>query len=93
MSAMACGRCVIVNGIAQNLETIGDAGVACVPNDVADLRAKLASLLAAPAEARRIGEMAIARIAQIYDWEIVVDQLERLYWALFEPRGADASPV
>jgi len=28
MSAMACGRCVVVNGIEQNRETIGNAGIA-----------------------------------------------------------------
>ena len=91
MSAMACGRCVVVNGIDQNLETIGDAGVACVPNNVADLRARLAALLADPPEARRLGDMARNRIEQVYDWEVVVDQLEDLYWGLGSSKGLHAS--
>ncbi len=93
MSAMACGRCVVVNGIAQNLETIGDAGVACAPNDVADLRAKLADLLADPTQARCLGEMAKNRIEQVYNWEVVVDQIEGLYLELAASRGRDASAV
>jgi glycosyltransferase involved in cell wall biosynthesis len=94
MSAMACGRCVVVNGIAQNLETIGDAGVACTPNDAADLRTKLAALLADPAGARRLGEMAKNRIEQVYNWDAVVDQLEALYWQVFRKNtGAAAGSV
>ena len=87
MSAMACGRCVIVNGIDQNRETIGEAGVACAPNEVADLRAKLADLLGNPAEARRLGEMARNRIEQVYNWEVVVDQLEALYWQVLQKKS------
>lgn len=79
MSAMACGRCVVVNGIEQNLETIGDAGVACAPNDIADLRAALAQLIEDPAYARVLGHKARQRIEQVYDWEVVVDQLEQMY--------------
>jgi glycosyltransferase involved in cell wall biosynthesis len=93
MSAMACSRCVIVNGIDQNLETIGDAGAACVPNDVADLRAKLAFLLANPTEARHLGDKAKQRIQEVYDWEVVVNQLEALYWGLIESRGGDAPTI
>jgi len=87
MSAMACGRCVIVNGIDQNLETIADAGVACAPSDVTDLRAKLADLLSDPAEVRRLGNMARNRIEQFYSWEVVVDQLEALYHQIMPKNG------
>jgi glycosyltransferase involved in cell wall biosynthesis len=93
MSAMACGRCVVVNGIAQNLETIGAAGVACAPGDVADLRTKLAALLLDPAQALELGKMARNRIAQVYNWDVVVDQLEALYLALAAPPGTHAPSV
>lgn len=79
MSAMACGRCVVVNGIEQNLETIGDAGAAFAPNDVNSLRDTLATLIHDPARVRALGNQARQRIEQHYNWESVVDQLEHMY--------------
>ena len=82
MSAMACGRCVVVNGIEQNIETIGDAGIAVAPNNVEDLRAKLAALLENPEQIHELGECARRRIEQVYNWDAIVDQVEQLYWDL-----------
>ncbi len=82
MSAMACGRCVVVNGIEQNKETIGSAGLAFAPSDTEDLRLKLSSLLADHSHIRMLGEKAQRRIRDDYDWELVVDKLERQYFDL-----------
>ena len=79
MSAMACGRCVVVNGIEQNRETIGDAGTAFEAGNPADLRAKLAALLADRDQIAAMGARARRRIETVYSWERVVDELERLY--------------
>jgi glycosyltransferase involved in cell wall biosynthesis len=76
MSAMSCGRCVVVNGIDQNRETIGEAGVAFEAGDVADLQKTLSALLQNPAEIDKFGALALQRIKDVYDWERVVDQLE-----------------
>lgn len=76
MSAMACGRPVVVNGIEQNLETIGDAGIAFAANDASDLRAVLDGLLRDEQRVEELGTKARRRIEQVYDWEVVVDQLE-----------------
>jgi glycosyltransferase involved in cell wall biosynthesis len=86
MSAMACGRCVVVNGIEQNLETIGEAGVAFAPNDINSLRDTLANLIHDPARVRALGSQARQRIEQHYNWESVVDQLEYMY----EKLGSEA---
>lgn len=85
MSAMACGRCVVVNGIPQNIETIGDAGIAYNSGDAADLRATLAGLTGDPARIEELGQRARRRIEQVYNWETVVDQLEQLYRELVSP--------
>jgi glycosyltransferase involved in cell wall biosynthesis len=82
MSAMACGRCVVVNGIEQNRETIADAGVAFAEGDARDLREKLASLLDDPDRVEKLGEKAQRRIHDVYNWERVVDQLEQVYASL-----------
>lgn len=79
MSAMACGRCVIVNGIEQNLETIGEAGIAFRPNDAESLRANLDAVIKNPDWASELGRKARQRIEDCYTWDKVVDQLEQLY--------------
>lgn len=91
MSAMACGRCVVISGIPQNIETAGDAGVAFAPGDPADLRRVLAALLADPARMRDLGARARERMERCYNWDAVVDQLERLYLDVAEAgAGPDA---
>jgi glycosyltransferase involved in cell wall biosynthesis len=82
MSAMACGRCVVVNGIEQNRETIGDAGVAFAAGDADDLRLKLEELLKDPEQISNMGELARRRIETVYNWESVVDQLDQLYTSI-----------
>ncbi len=85
MSAMACGRCVVVNGIPQNRETIGDAGVAFEQGNVADLRKKLQDLLTDHGRIATLGLLARQRIADVYDWEKVINELEEVYARLGIP--------
>lgn len=82
MSAMACGRCVVVNGILQNRETIGDAGVAFEQGNVTDLRNKLQDLLADRGRITTLGLHAQKRIDTVYNWEKVIDELEEVYTRL-----------
>lgn len=82
MSAMACGRCVVVNGIEQNRETIGDAGLAFAPGESADLRRILTELLQDRVQIRDLGQKARTRIETVYNWERVVDQIEQMYEGL-----------
>jgi glycosyltransferase involved in cell wall biosynthesis len=82
MSAMATGRCVVVNGIEQNRETIGEAGVAFEAGNADDLRRQLELLLNDPERIRCLGDQARQRIETVYNWERVVDKLERLYETL-----------
>lgn len=76
MSAMACSRCVVVNGIEQNRETIGEAGIAFAAGDASDLRQQLATLLQDPAQIAAYGDLARRRISDVYNWERVVDELD-----------------
>jgi len=82
MSAMACGRCVVVSGIDQNLETIGEAGLSFRSDDPENLRNGLAQLLNDPETIQVLGAKARARIEATYTWDVVVDQLEQLYLGL-----------
>ena len=79
MSAMACGRCVVTSDIEQNRETVGEAGLTFRSEDAADLRRRLASVLATPEHIPQLGRAALARINTTYNWSRVIDQLEDLY--------------
>jgi len=84
MSAMACGRCVVASDIAQNRETVGEAGLTFRSQDAQDLSQVLAGALATPERARQFGSAALERINTVYNWDRVIDQLE----ALYQQRGA-----
>ena len=79
MSAMACGRCVVVSDIEQNLETIGDTGVQFKCEDASDLKRVLSDLLSSQDQISTFGQKARARIERDYTWEAVVSKLEQVY--------------
>ena len=74
LTAMGYARPVIVQGIPENLETIGDAGLAFPPGRVDDLSAHLQCLLDDPVEAERWGERAARRVREVYDWDDIAQR-------------------
>ena len=90
LSAMGCGRCVVVNGIQENVDAIGEAGLAFYRNDVDDLAGLLRELLANPAWVRQLGAAARARARELYDWDKITDQHEELFWSVVERRRGRA---
>lgn len=86
--AMGHGSCVIVNNTPENLETIGDAGLAYDGRSGAPaLRDVLRALLADPAEISRRQAQAQARAAAVYSWETVTTAYEELFRALAPRAG------
>ena len=85
LEAMACGRCVVVNGTPENLETIGDAGF-CYDGDVgpASLREVLEPLLKNPSLVKEQGERARARVRSHYSWDAVTEAYEQLFFQLLQ---------
>jgi glycosyltransferase involved in cell wall biosynthesis len=82
MSAMACGRCVVVSDIDQNRETVGPAGLTFSSGNADSLRDVLKDLIHASDRISRLGQAARARVASDYSWDVVVDHLEALYYRL-----------
>ncbi len=79
LTAMGQGCCPLVNGIAENRETIGDSGVAYAENDVDALRDEMQRLADSPAEVRRLAKAARDRVRTVYNWDRVTDALEAVY--------------
>lgn len=79
LEAMAHSRCVIVSDIPENAEVVGDAGIKFRSGDVEDLACVIDRLDGDPALAAREGEKALTRVKEAYDWDSIVDSLERTY--------------
>jgi glycosyltransferase involved in cell wall biosynthesis len=83
VEAMAFGNCVVVHDTAENLETIGDAGLSYDGRaGGAALRSVLAELLADPGRVADYRVRAAARAATVYSWDAVTDQYEALFQKL-----------
>ncbi len=82
LSAMAYGRAVVVNGIPENLNTIGEAGISFEPSNSRDLQAKLEDILEDDARLQDLGKQAVNRVRLHYDWEPITDSFEELLLSL-----------
>jgi glycosyltransferase involved in cell wall biosynthesis len=87
VEAMAFGNCVVVHDTAENLETIGDAGLSYDGQIGADsLRGVLADLLRRPGLVEEMRRRAETRARTMYSWDAITDQYEALFRALLARR-------
>ena len=77
LEAMGFGNCVLTLAAPENMEAIGDAGIAYA--DENDLAEKLQRVLRDGSLVHSYRNRAQARVQQFYDWDYVVDQYERLF--------------
>jgi glycosyltransferase involved in cell wall biosynthesis len=89
LAAMGSGNCVVVNSIPENLETVGDTGLAFARNDPLDLRRVLQTLLDQPDLVERYRNKARQRVTEVYNWDLIAHEHERLYQAIL----ADQHPL
>lgn len=80
LEAMAFGNCVVVNDMAANLETVGDAALPYAgAGGAGDLARALAQALANPALVEDYRQRAAHRAKTVYSWDAVTDQYEDLF--------------
>ncbi len=82
LSAMAYGRAVVVNGIPENLNTMGDAGLSFAPGDVSQLQDRLEELMEDEEKIRELGRRASDRVRALYDWDKITDTFAALLTSL-----------
>lgn len=77
LEAMGFGNCVLTLAAPENIEAIGDAGIAYA--DESDLAEKLQRVLRDGSLVQAYRQRAQARVRDAYDWDYVVDQYEDLF--------------
>lgn len=77
LEAMGFGNCVLTLAAPENMEAIGDAGIAYA--DEADLADQLQRVLRDGSLVQAYRNRAQARVQQNYDWDYVVDRYEQLF--------------
>lgn len=87
LAAMGAGNCVVVNSIPENLETIGDAGLAFARNDVADLRRILQMLCDKPEIVHHYRARARQRVMEVYNWDTIATRHAAVYQALLRDKS------
>jgi glycosyltransferase involved in cell wall biosynthesis len=79
VAAMGAGNCVLVNGIPENLETIGRAGFAARENDLDDFTGKLKYLIDNPKEVERFRQLALGHVQATYNWDLISETYLHLF--------------
>ncbi|MCB9514086.1 MAG: glycosyltransferase family 4 protein [Candidatus Latescibacteria bacterium] len=87
LEAMSFGRCVLASDIPENLELVADVGFRFRSQDVDDLRAQLAALLADPERTRAAGEAGREHAVRHYNWDQVAERTWDVYRSLVGPGG------
>jgi glycosyltransferase involved in cell wall biosynthesis len=77
LEAMGYGNCVLTLATPENLEAVGDAGIAY--RDEADLAEKLQRVLRDGSLVQSYRNRAQVRVQRYYDWDRIVDQYEKLF--------------
>ncbi|HJZ78765.1 MAG TPA: glycosyltransferase [Pyrinomonadaceae bacterium] len=77
LEAMGFGNCVLTLAAPENIEAIGDAGIAYA--DENDLTEKLQRVLRDGSLVQAYRHRAQARVQDAYDWDYVVDRYEDLF--------------
>ena len=82
LQGLSYGRCVVTSDIEPNREALGDCGYTFRTGDTESLCAVLQKLMDNPDLVNAEREKTVARVKAVYDWEVVVDKFEELYYRL-----------
>jgi glycosyltransferase involved in cell wall biosynthesis len=82
LDAMGAGLCVLTSDVAENRETIDDAGFTFRRSDVADLADRLRFLIANPAVREATGQAAKRHVREHYQWTDIAAEIERVYFEM-----------
>ena len=86
LEAMGQGSMIIANGTPENLEVLGQAGVAYRKNDPDDLARLVQDVADSPSKYESFRHTALERALTEYSWDSVVSEYEHLFLNLLSAR-------
>lgn len=90
LEAMACGTPVVVTATLDAPEFIADSGLLVKPEDVADLAAKIGSVLTQPELAAELSRKGLLRAAR-YSWAATAEKTRAVCDAVAKAHGSGGS--
>jgi glycosyltransferase involved in cell wall biosynthesis len=87
LEAMSYANCVLASDIPPNRELLGDNGFYFRPGDVRHLGEMMTRLMAHRPMAREKGLRARELVRRNYNWERIVDRIERVYDNILRRKG------
>ena len=85
--AMAHGKALVLSDIPENVEVGGEAAHYFKCGDVNALLAALSELSSNAALRAGLGALAAARCRQTYNWDLITDQIEGVYYRVLSGRA------
>lgn len=85
LDAMAFGTCIIASDIPANAEVVSDCGFLFSTGSVADLRAKLETVMTQPERAASCRTAALRRMSTEFNWDRIAGEWDALYLKLLRP--------
>lgn len=79
LAAMGANVCTLVNGIEENLATIGNSGTVFKRNDYADLTKKWQYFIDNPNEVENMAEKGLKYVLKQYNWGLIAKQYLSLF--------------
>jgi glycosyltransferase involved in cell wall biosynthesis len=88
LEAMSCGVPVVATAIPGTTEAVvdGEVGILVPPHNPERLAEAIVRLLRDPQLRRELGNRGRKRAETLYDWEIVANRVEEIYFSLLEKK-------
>lgn len=79
LEAMSFGKAVIASDIPENMEVVGDCGVAFKAHDIEDLASKIIELVKDPMQAAGLGHVARTFVEDTFNWDDIAVEVLSVY--------------
>ena len=93
IEAMGAGCLVIVHDTPENREVVVDTGILVDFKDTQLLAHTLSEVAGYPQKFTAFSGRARQRVRENYDWEVVVDRYEQLFFDLLKDPGQHKAPI
>lgn len=92
LDAMGAGLCVLTSDVPENREAVDGAGFTFEQGNAGSLEERLRYLIENPTTRQAAGRAARKRIEEQYQWQMVAEQIEQVYYETVGGKSSGISP-